>query len=170
VSRKNNQEAGMAGRKLTLAIFTLTLALSTVLTGAESQAAGLGVGLRAGFGLDPDQFVVGVQTTIPNVLKPFTFTPSFDVGFGDNVTTYCLNADVRFLDLNFPGSSSGFYLAAGPTVAHWKPEHGDSDTEIGISVVGGMRLPLRGSSRYNIEGRIGFSDIPDVRVLIGFFI
>jgi hypothetical protein len=158
----------MTRRKRTVTLIVTALAILIVFTAAESRAAGLGFGLRAGFGLDPDQGVVGVQMTFPKLVKPLVFAPSFDIGFGDNVTTYSLNADFRFLNIKLSGSATGIYLAAGPTFTNWKPEHGDSDTEVGISLVAGFGLPLKGSSRYNLEGRLGLSDVPDVRVLLGF--
>ncbi len=58
---------------------------------------------------------------------------------------------------------------AGPTVMIWTPEHGDGDTEIGLTLGLGARMPLGESGWYNIEGRFGIGDIPDVKILLGVF-
>lgn len=127
---------------------------------------GYGFGVKAGFGVDPDQFVVGVQSVMGKFMKIARFAPSIDFGKGDNLTVWTLNPDIR-LRISPPGSSMHIYGQAGPTVAIIDPKAGDSDTEIGLTVSGGLQMPLGPKSYYSLEGRFGFGDIPDFRFLVG---
>jgi hypothetical protein len=133
---------------------------------AQSALAG-SVGLRAGFGINPDQVVVGAQGQLSGKkLKAFSLAPSVDFGFGDNITTICGNVDF-LLDLPLPGSEGGFYAGLGPTLTYWDFKNIASDTEIGLSLVGGIRFGLGTKNAYNAEVRFGVGDVPDVRVLFG---
>jgi hypothetical protein len=133
---------------------------------AGEQAHGLGVGVRAGFGLQPDQFVAGVQAVMGKIANVVRFAPSADVGFGDNVTVLTLNPDFR-LAFSPPKSDAIFYGQVGPTIALIDPKHGDGDTEIGLTLSGGLNFPMGTGNLYTLEARIGIGDIPDIRVLFG---
>jgi len=123
-------------------------------------------GLRTGLGLNPDQFVIGLQGAYGSAVGPFQFAPSFDLGFGDNMTTYILNGDLR-LPISLPKSNSRVYIGAGPTIAVYDTKFAGSDTEIGLSLLGGIMLPMGSVNAYNLELRLGIGDIPDVRILLG---
>lgn len=131
-----------------------------------SRAGDKAIGVRAGFGLDPDQVVVGVQGVTGKVAGPIDFAPSFDIGFGDNVTTFDANPDFR-LRFSPPDSRAALYVSAGPTFAVFNPDNGDSDLQVGLSLNGGVLLSLGKSYHYNLEGRFGIDNIPDFRLLLG---
>ena len=140
----------------------LTLAGASL---AEDELRGFGG--RAGYGDDPDQFVCGVQADLVKIYFSLVhFVPSIDVGVSDHMTTLTLNGDVQVF-LPLPKSSAYLYGLAGPAVTLWSPENGDSDTEIGAYVGLGTRIGLGASGWYNIEGRFGLGDVPDLRLLIG---
>jgi hypothetical protein len=140
----------------------------TVLIFSPTAHAGFGdgVGLRAGFGIDPDQFVAGGQMVFGNPLKIARFAPSADIGFGDEITIVSFNGDLRLL-FSPPGSRAIVYGQVGPTIAILNPKNGDSDTEIGLTLSAGLKIPMGQRNFYTLEGRIGFGDIPDFRVLLG---
>lgn len=123
------------------------------------------LGLRAGFGLDPDQFVVGGQVSMGKKLGIARVVPSVDVGFGNSTTTIAFNADVQF-KLNVEGSSFGLYGGAGPTVLYWDNEGGSSDWELGLSLMAGARMPFKSFPPTSLEVRFGMGDIPDFRALL----
>jgi hypothetical protein len=125
-----------------------------------------GYGIRAGFGLTPDQFVLGLQTLLGEKLRILRFAPSFDFGFGDNQTTYALNADFT-LHVPLPSTRSQIYLGAGPALVVWNPDQGGADTEVGLNLIGGTRLATRGRTLYNVEVRFAVGDAPDFRLLLG---
>jgi hypothetical protein len=150
---------------ITSGIVTLGLCL---LFGAAETAAGYTFGVRAGLGLQPDQFVIGAQSRLGQFLPAVRFAPGFDIGFGDDVTTFTANGDF-LVTLGLPKSPTAFYFGGGPTLTVYDFTSG-SETEIGVTAVGGLMLPMGSSNHYNLEARLGIGDVPDVRILFGLFL
>ena len=144
----------------------LALALAWTVQAATPARAAIGFGPRVGFGLQPDQFVVGAQTLLGRSLYIFRFAPSFDLGWGDNVTTYAFNGDFEF-SLGIPSTRAHFYAGGGVGVTAWDFESSGSDTEVGLDLLGGARMGGRGSMEYTVEARFGIGDVPDFRLLFG---
>jgi hypothetical protein len=136
---------------------------------AQEAPSGLGFGLRAGMGLDPDQFVVGAQFSLGKSLKIFRVVPSVDAGFGNSLTTIDFNADflARLLVEN---TSFGFYGGGGPTLAFIDRSGGNGSWEFGISLVAGLQVPIIPKKATNIEARFGILDIPDFRLLLAIIL
>ncbi len=146
------------------AFITAMICSFCLLAGTASAS---GFGLRAGFGIDPDQFVAGIQGELSGKkLKAFSLAPSADFGFGDSITTVCVNLDFLML-LGLPNSDASLYGGAGPTLSYWDFDNIANDTEIGLSLVGGARFAMGRKNVYNAEVRFGVGDIPDVRILFG---
>lgn len=150
-------------------IIYFIVAVGILAAPANVMAYGNGLILRAGAGINPDQFVVGAQTVLGHLFRPPSprFAPSVDIGFGDNVTVITLNADFRVM-VSPPKSNAFVYLQAGPTISIVDPKHGDGDTDIGLTISGGVNFPMGPSNFYSLEGRIGVGDVPDFRILLGF--
>jgi hypothetical protein len=116
---------------------------------------------RVGLGIDPDEFVVGVQAMLRARLGGIVrIAPSLDVGFGDNLTTTCLNVDLLSAALHT--GSLGLYGGGGVTFAFYNVDN-NSDSEIGITLVGGADI----GERFFAEARFGMDEMPDVRLLAG---
>jgi hypothetical protein len=126
-------------------------------------------GIRAGYSSKPDQFVIGVQADMGDIYSRVHLVPSIDAGFGDHLKTYAFNGDLE-LFVPLPESMASLYGIAGPTIMIWTPDVGDGDTEIGLTLGFGARLPLGNAGWYNLEARFGIGDIPDVKILLGFFL
>jgi hypothetical protein len=158
----------MNSKSFVIAVLLL-LACPFVTSMGESNGdhSGMEIGARAGYGINPDQFVFGAQAVSRRMSYGVRLAPSVDLGFGDNATTYLLNLDVQFLSSRFPKSSSAFYVGAGPAIAIIDVNNFGSDTEIGINIVGGLKLPMGSGNWYNLEGRFGIGDVPDFRILFG---
>ncbi len=149
-----------------LLLITLLLALPTSTRGANDVLDAIGP--RVGIGLDPDQFVIGAQAVSGYLFEPVRFAPSADAGLGDDLFTITLNPDFRIsIPIKQEGSAGSFYISAGPTIALYFHDEFDNQSDIGLSLNGGAWLDLNSPYRYNIEGRIGLGDIPDIRVLFG---
>ena len=151
-----------------LFVILLGLGGSDALAQDNQAPSGLGFGVRGGFGLDPDQFVVGGQFTLGT--KAFSIArivPSVDVGFGDNVTTIDFNADF-LLRLIVEGTSFGLYGGGGPTLAYLDHKNANSTWKLGLSVTLGAQVPILKKNATNIEARFGIGDIPDFRLLFVF--
>ena len=135
---------------------------------AHGRSKNLGFGLRAGMGLDPDQFVFGAQFSMGKPIGIFRFVPSMDVGFGNNQTVFNFNADflVRMIIRDAPLE---LYGGAGPTLVFWDFK-GHSAWEVALSLVLGTQVRLSRSFASNLEARIGIGDTPDFRLLLVFFL
>ncbi len=142
---------------------TVVLALALVAISASGVAAQAQFGLRGGFGLKPDQFVVGGQVEVGK-LAFARIVPSVDVGFGDNVTTIAFNGDF-LLRVSIPDASIELYGGGGPTVLYADVSNGPSDWNLGLTLVVGGRLPVGGRHAVNLEGRLGIGDVPDFRLI-----
>jgi hypothetical protein len=135
----------------------------------QDQSSELGLGIRAGLGLEPDQFVIGAQFSLEKKLGIARVVPSIDLGFGDNVTTIILNADFLFR-LKVEETGYGFYGGAGPTLSFWDFEKSNDEWKPGISAIAGVHLPLFPKHTTNLEARFGIGSIPDFRLLLAFIL
>lgn len=150
-------------------MFVAGLVLIFAFSGTSATAGdqpGNSYGVRAGLGINPDQFVFGAQSVMGRVMKVARFAPSADIGVGNDVTVLTFNPDIRLL-FSPPRSNSTFYGQVGPTIAVFDPKEGKGDTEIGLTLSVGLKLPMGNSGFYNLEGRFGIGDVPDARILFG---
>ena len=129
---------------------------------AAPAASSLGFGLKAGLGLNPDQFVIGAQYSLGKALGIFRVVPAIHVGFGD-VTTFDFNVDF-LARLVTKDSGFGFYAGAAPTLIV-----GDGFDEFGITLIAGVQVPIIKTKATNIEARFGLGDLPDFRLLFTLF-
>jgi hypothetical protein len=129
--------------------------------------AGFGAGGRFGLSVEPDQVVIGGQAAMGSIMPFVDFVPSVDFGFGDDVEVTAINFDLQYDLPSLPRVGANLYLGAGPTVAVYNFDNGTSDTEIGLSLIAGLKNPMSALSYYNLETRFGLSDIPDIKILLG---
>ena len=149
----------------------LMLTVSLMVSNISDAVAGdmkRGIGIRAGYSVNPDQFVVGGQAIWGALKGRIDFSPSLDFGFGDHVTATTINFDGTLNLLTPPGSKMTLYVGGGPTLAVYSPEVGDGDTEIGLTLLGGFKVAAGEKNFYNIVARFGFGDIPDFKILFGY--
>ncbi len=151
-------------RSLTIMVFIIS-ALAGI-SGHSAAASGTSIGIRAGYSFDPDQFVVGSQAIYGRVFRIARLGPSVDLGLGDKMTTITFNLDAR-LFLTPPKASTSLYFGMGPTIAIFDPDEGEGDTEVGLTLASGIRMALGGKHFYNLEGRLGIGDVPEVKILVG---
>lgn len=145
-------------------IALVVLLLSTVIP-SVSFGAGAAIGPRGGYDFDTDKVVIGMEAEFGRVLERFRIAPSLDFELGDNTVT-ALNGDFRLYLFNLPESGLRFYGSAGPTLVFASFDNGDSQTELGFSLVAGVKIPMKGSNRYNLETRFGFGDIPEFKLML----
>lgn len=127
---------------------------------SSSASAGAAIGPRAGYDFDTDNLVLGAEAELGRAFQNFRFAPSVDFELGDNTVT-AINSDFRFYLFNLPETGLQFYGSVGPTVVL------NNQTEIGLSLVAGMKIPMKRENRYNLEIRFGIGDIPDVKLMLG---
>ncbi len=130
-----------------------------------SSSAGAVIGPRTGYDFDSDSFVLGVEAELGRVFQNFRFAPSLDFELGDNSIT-ALNADFRLYLFHLPETGLHFYGSVGPTILLNSSNGKDGRSEIGLSLVAGMKIPMKGKKRYNLETRFGFGDIPEFKLML----
>ncbi len=157
--------------KATRIRFLLAAIFAVCVVGLSSSSvmgADFGLGARAGYSSNPDQFVIGGQAVLGRLWQHVRLTPSVDFGFGNDVKTIALNFDGTLNLFSPPGAKVIFYGGAGPDIAIYNPDIGDSQTELGVSLIAGMKIPAIASNYYNLEARFGLGDIPDFKILFGY--
>lgn len=131
---------------------------------AAPAASSLGFGIKGGLGLNPDQFVLGLQYSLGKALGVFRVVPNVHVGFGD-ITSVDFNVDF-LARLITKDSGFGFYGGAAPTFVT-----GDEGySEFGITLVGGVQVPIVKNKATNLEARFGLGEIPDFRLLLSLIL
>lgn len=140
----------------------VTILFLMIISTANAQEGNFGA--RLGLGLNPDQFVIGAQFAIGKKAGVARIVPSVDLGFGDNVTTFDFNADFLFR-LKVENTGFSFFGGGGPTLG-FVDYKGGSDWNFGLSLVGGVELPLIAGHPATLEARFGIGDIPDFRLLL----
>ena len=134
----------------------------------NAASAGNSFGVRGGYDTDYDQLLIGAQSELGKVLEIARFAPSVDLGFGNNLTTFAFNGDVRVF-LTPPKASATLYGGAGLTMLIVEPKGGDSDSEFGLTLSGGVKFGAGKTRIYNAEARLGIDKMPDLRLLFGIF-
>ena len=136
---------------------------------AVADAGYRGWGPLVGVSDDPDQIVAGVHFDLGEFAPHVRWQPSVDFGFGDDVFAFTGNLMVAYY---FPVQGTVTPYAGGQLTAAYfdfdDDRGGDSDTEIGLAGVGGIETKLKGGTRFLAELQLGFGDVPDVKVLIGW--
>lgn len=129
-------------------------------------AAAGDIGLRTGFSLNPDDFVIGAHYRTPPIAEDLYFVPSAEVGFGD-LTMVAFNADLHYL---FEVKSRlAPYVGAGMTLNWFDGKGGaDSQTEVGGGIIGGILLGQTKHGRMFFEVKLGLGDVPDAKFLVGW--
>jgi hypothetical protein len=133
----------------------LLVAVAALFSPGVSQAGPL-FGLQGGLSFSPDQVVIGLHLKLPNIAEKLEFMPSADVGFGDDLTSFALNGDLKYHLA--PENKLDPYLGAGLT-ANWFDGEGD----MGGNVIGGLHV----ANRVFIEAKLGLGDVPDAKLMAG---
>ena len=142
---------------------TLIAALFT-LAATTAHADGFLWGPQGGFSLEPSQVVFGFHASAP-LTDRFDIVPSFDIGLGDNAFTFALNGDVR---MNLaPESSLKPFVGAGVSYFSVDPDEGETASDMGASVLGGIWLNKGGQTAYSIEAKVGLENAPDFKAMLG---
>jgi len=142
------------------------IALFAVALVPVPAAASGDIGLRTGFSLSPDDFVIGGHYRTPPIADQLYFVPSAEVGFGD-VTMVAFNADLHYvIDVK---SKLDPYVGAGMTINWFDADGpGNSDTEVGGGIIGGLLLGETSHGRLFLEVKLGLGDVPDAKFLVGW--
>ena len=152
--------------RATLRISTLAVLSAVFLT--TNAWAGYPAGVRGGFSSNPDQFVFGAQMEFPPLAKNLYVVPSAEVGVGDDAFSFAVNGDLQY---RFH-TSSGIRPYAGGALSlyYFDPdaEGVDSDTNVGVSALGGLFFGSANGPPLFIDVKLGLMDeVPDWKFMFG---
>jgi hypothetical protein len=152
-------------RKRHVARATLLAAAALFVAGA-AFASSSSIGLRGGFSSGPDQVVVGAHFQPPPVAKQLYIVPSGEVGFGDDAFTIAVNGD-----LEYQFTSSGNvrpYAGGGLSLYYIDVDQGGSDSNLGVSALGGLLFDRSKGWPIFLEAKLGLSnEVPDFKLVAG---
>jgi hypothetical protein len=138
----------------------IVLAASFLFLSAPARAQS-GFGVRTGYSVDPDQFYFGAHVGVGPLVSRLWFRPNVEIGFGDNVTTFALNAELAYW---FSTKSAWRpYIGGGPALNIYDFDAG-SDTEGGLNFLFGVAH--RGG--FFGEIKVGAFDSPDFKIGFGY--
>lgn len=155
--------------KRILACVSFALVLTTVSAGYATFP----LGARAGFGMDPDQIVLGGHARVAEPMVGWAIQGVVELGFGDDVTAFSIDGDMLYTFPELETSAWGFYVGGGLgfTNYSWDIEgHSGSSSEFGLNLVGGATRNLDSGNKLIGELRIGLGDIPDFRIMGGIYL
>jgi hypothetical protein len=128
-------------------------------------------GLRAGATFDPDQFHVGAHIYAGELFDRGYFLPNVEIGFGDNMTLIALNPELVYRFAHRTDSRWGFYVGGGLgiNIYNWDNDHNnhDSETDLGLNLLGGMLRSLSSGNELFLELKLGLADSPDAKLTVG---
>lgn len=126
------------------------------------------IGLRAGITdwNNVNQFHIGLDAGMGEVLPNVEFTPNFELGLGDDATILSVNGDLAYQFTELVTSPWGLY-GGGALSLHMMDFDNHSDTDLGLNLlVGGTKMFTNGH-RGRAEMRFGVLDSPDFKLTFG---
>jgi len=128
----------MRAKKWTrLAITAAVITTAVIALNASPGRAGTDADLRAGVYTDESAFALGggVLTNLSGTSNWF-FNPNLEAAFADHSNMVTLNADFHY---DFPTTGPmSFYMGAGPAILMRHPDGGDTHTDAGLNLIGGV--------------------------------
>jgi len=147
-------------------IVTLVFVLSLI-AGASFASGNIPMGLRAGFGSGPDQFHIGAHAFTGEIFSGVDLTPNVEIGFGSNTTTIAFNGDFTYSFTELTTPPWGFY-AGGELGLIFSDYTFGSNTNLGLSAVGGLTKAFDNGHTGLVELKLGLLDSPDLKITAGY--
>ena len=149
-------------------VFFTALTVLVLAVCNTSAAVGGNIGVRGGYDFDAEQAVIGFQAELGKFIELARFAPSADYGFGGGLTTFAVNGDIRIYFVP-PSAEATLYGGVGPTFFIVDTDGSNSDSQIGLTLSGGLKFGAGEGRVYNVEGRFGIDDMPDFRLFFGIY-
>jgi hypothetical protein len=132
--------------------------------GRPALAQGVGVGVRGGASVDPDQFYFGAHVETPAIVDRVHLRPNLEIGVGDDVTLIGVNIEAVY-KYPLPRSQWVVYGGGGPAINYYNFDNDrGSDTRAGLNIVGGLEHD-RGLF---FEVKVGGWGSPDLKFGVGY--
>ena len=158
-------------RRLTLTL-VIVFGLFVLPVAARAAIATESFGPRIGVSGDPGQILFGGQFVLGEVAPRVVFSPSAEIGLGDQQTNVDFNMD---FDYRFAIQDSDWapYVGGGigidfASFDHAGPVRDDSQTNVGANFILGAAVPTRAGSKFFGELRLGLGDLPSLKLMAGW--
>jgi len=153
-----------------LRTLVITAILSLTSGGALALQEPIDFGARAGYTSwdELNQVHVGGHVIVAEVLPNIDYTPSVEIGFGDDLTLLTLNNDLTYRFTELTTAPWGLYGGGGLSLHRLESDYLDGDAELGLNAVVGGTYELAGGNRLRAEVRIGIMDTPDLKLTFGY--
>lgn len=152
-------------------ILTAILAIVLATTSVYSQTRAFGVhgaGPRVGATIDPDQIHFGGHLDLGDLAPRLMIFPEVEVGIGNDLTVIAPMFDIAYRFRDNWGSWNP-YIGAGIGPVFVSADHGGSNSELGMSVQGGIQKRLLSQSGFMfLEFKAGLMDYPDIKFTLGW--
>ena len=152
-------------------VMGVALVPALALAGPDTDVGFRGWGPRVGLSINPDQVHFGGHLDFGQFAKHVRFQPNVELGFGDNVDLFTVNAEAAYRfsaqwDVWSPYLGGG----VGANIKRYQQRNNDKDTEtdLGVNLLGGIEKGLSSGDRFFIEGKFSLNDVPDVKVTVGW--
>jgi hypothetical protein len=147
------------------ALCALVTVVAVLSSAPRPAAAGTDYDLRLGVYTDAGGLAIGggLLSSVGTSDRWF-FNPNIELAFGDNERDVTLNGDLHY-DFASAGSWS-VYMGGGPAIVATDPDIGDSKTDLGLNVLGGMSM-VRGASRPFVQLKGILSDNSELALMGG---
>jgi len=168
----DREERKVKSTRMILIAAALGIAMAPALAQAdpETDIGFRGWGPRVGLSIDPDQFHFGAHLDFGQFARHVRFQPNVEIGFGDDVDLFTVNAEAAYRfreqwDVWSPYLGGGL----GANIRRYDDgDDSDSDTELGVNLLGGIERGLSKGDRFFIEGKFSLNDIPDAKITVGW--
>jgi hypothetical protein len=168
------EEHTMKGTLLILIAVALAATLGSLPTQAspDTDVGFRGWGPRVGLSLNPDQIHFGAHLDFGNFAEHVRFQPNVELGIGDHMTLFAVNAEAAYRfrstwDVWSPYLGGGL----GANIKSFdnnNGRHSNSQTDLGVNLLGGIEKGLTNGDRFFIEGKFSVNDAPDAKVTVGW--
>lgn len=144
--------------------FALALALA-----APVRAERPPLGLRAGYTSweSIHQFHFGGHAKLGDLFPNVALVPGLEVGMGDDVTVVTANGDLVYRVTELSQAPWGPY-AGGSLSFNFIDSDAGSDSDLGLSAVGGTTYALDNGNEVFVELRLGIMDSPGLKITAGY--
>ena len=162
----------MRGTRLILiaAALSVTFGPTLALADPDTDVGFRGWGPRVGLSLDPNQVHFGAHLDFGNFAKHVRFQPNLELGFGEDEKLFTVNAEAAYRfssnwDVWTPYVGGGL----GANIKSFDDGNdSDSETALGVNLLGGIEKGLSSGDRFFIEGKFSVNDEPDAKITVGW--
>lgn len=145
------------------------IAALVLVTAASALAERPPLGLRAGYTSwnSIHQFHFGGHAKLGDLFPNVALIPNLEVGMGDNVTVITANGDLVYRVTELTEAPWGPYVGGSLSLNIVDTDAG-SDSDLGLSAVGGTTYLLDNGNEVFGELRVGIMDSPGLKITVGY--